>query len=59
MVKKKKGLLAVLLACAMTIGSALPASAAEPQDESQTPAVQAVNDGLELSKSISYKDNGN
>ena len=59
MVKKKKGLLAVLLACAMTIGSALPASAAEPQDESQTPAVQAVNDGLELSKSISLKDNGN
>lgn len=59
MVKKKKGLLAVLLACAMTIGSALPASAAEPQDESQTPEVQAVNDGLELSKSISLKDNGN
>lgn len=59
MVKKKKGLLAVLLACAMTIGSALPASAAEPRDESQTPAVQAVNDGLELSKSISLKDNGN
>lgn len=59
MVKKKKGLLAVLLACVMTIGSGLPASAAEPRDESQMPAVQAVNDGLELSKSISLKDNGN
>lgn len=59
MLKRQKGLLAVLLACVMTIGSALPASAAEPQNESQTPAVRAVNDGLELSKSISLKDNGN
>lgn len=59
MFKRRKGLLAVLLACAMTIGSGLPASAAEPQNESQTPSVQAANDGLELSKSISLKDNGN
>lgn len=59
MFKRQKGLLAVLLACVMTIGSALPASAAEPRNESQTPAVRAVNDGLELSKSISLKDNGN
>ena len=59
MCKRQKGLLAVLLACVMTIGSDFPASAAEPQDESQTPLVQAANDGLELSKSISLKDNGN
>lgn len=59
MFKRQKGLLAVLLACVMTIGSGFPASAAEPQDESQTPSVQAANDGLELSKSISLKDNGN
>ena len=59
MVKKKKGLLAVFLACTMTVGMALPANAANPQDESQEPAVQAANDGLELSKSIALKDNGN
>lgn len=59
MVKKKKGLLAVFLACTMTVGMALPANAANPQDESQEPTVQAANDGLELSKSIALKDNGN
>lgn len=56
---KKKGVLAILLACTMTVGMALPANAAGPQDESQEPAVQAANDGLELSKSIALKDNGN
>ena len=42
---KKKGVLAILLACTMTVGMALPANAAGPQDESQEPAVQAANDG--------------